>query len=187
MQNKDRFLTRIGLLIMAATFLTGSFSGSMVSAEQGDWPQWRGPNRDGISHETGLLKSWPADGPKVLWRTPFGNGYSGISISGGRIYTMSAPAEDEFVVCVDASNGEEIWRFRTDSKFTNDHGDGPRSTPTVDGELVFALGAKGRLYAVDAGNGEKLWEHDFVNEFESEIPGWGFSTSPLVEGDLLVV
>ena len=179
MKKKKQSLPFVGLLVVSALLLS--------CAKAPEWPPWRGPNRGGIAHETGLLKSWPPDGPKVLWRIPFGNGYSGISISDGRLYTMFAPEEDEFVVCLDQSNGEEIWRCRTDSKFANEHGDGPRSTPTVDGDVVFALGAQGRLYAVDARNGEKLWEHDFVNEYGSEIPGWGFSTSPLVEGNLLVV
>ena len=152
-----------------------------------DWPQWRGPNRDGVSHETGLLSSWPQDGPKVIWRIPFGHGYSGIAVSGGHLYTMFAPRKDEFVVCLDASNGEEIWRFRTDSKFTNNHGDGPRSMPTVHGDVVFALGAKGKLFALDAHHGGRLWEHDLVKEFGSKIPRWGFATSPLVEANLLVV
>ena len=187
MQNKDRFFTRIGLLIMAATFLTWPFSGSMVSAEQGDWPQWRGPNRDGISDETGILKSWPKDGLKVLWRVPIGDGYSGISISQGRLYTMEAEDEGEFVTCLEASSGKEVWRFRTDAKFYNDRGDGPRSAPTVDGNQVFALGASGKLYALDAETGEKLWGHDFVEEFGSGIPGWGFSSSPIVEGNLVLV
>ena len=152
-----------------------------------DWPQWRGPNRDGVSQETGLLSSWQQDGPKVIWRIPFGHGYSGIAVSDGRLYTMFAPENDEFVVCLDASNGKEIWRFRTDSKFTNNHGDGPRSMPTVHGDVVFALGAKGKLYALDAHHGGRLWEHDLVKEFGSKIPRWGFATSPLVEANLLVV
>ena len=100
---------------------------------------------------------------------------------------MFAPENDEFVVCLDASNAKEIWRFRTDSKFTNNHGDGPRSMPTVNGDVVFALGAKGKLYALDAQHGGRLWERDLVGEFGSKIPRWGFATSPLVEANLLVV
>ena len=170
------FLT--GLLAVAMLFGTGS---------KADWPQWQGATRDSISPETGLLKSWPGDGPKVLWRIPVGEGYSGISISKGLLYTMHAPGDDEFVICLDASNGKEIWRSRTDAKYHNGDGNGPRSMPTVDGDWVFALGAKGVLHALDAQNGEKLWAHDFVDEFGSKIPSWGFCTSPLVEGDLLLV
>ena len=160
---------------------------SIEDDSKAEWPQWRGPNRDGISQESGLLKSWPEGGPKVLWRIPVGEGFSGISVSSGRAYTMFAEGDDEFVVCLDASNGKEIWRLRSGSKFKEGHGNGPRSTPTVDGDRVFALGAKGRLYALDVRSGEKMWEHDFVKEFGSHVPPWGFSTSPLVEGDLLLV
>ena len=160
---------------------------SIEDDSKAEWPQWRGPNRDGISQESGLLKSWPEGGPKVLLRIPVGEGFSGISVSSGRAYTMFAEGDDEFVVCLDASNGKEIWRLRSGSKFKEGHGNGPRSTPTVDGDRVFALGAKGRLYALDVRSGEKMWEHDFVKEFGSHVPPWGFSTSPLVEGDLLLV
>lgn len=185
-------INRFFRLSIVLTFWAWHLSGGMLSVEAGDsvnaeWSQWRGPNRDGISHENGLLKSWPAGGPKVIWRIPLGDGYSGISISQGRAYTMYAQGDDEFVVCLDASNGKEMWRFRTDSKFINDQGDGPRSMPTVDDDLVFVLGARGKLYALHSKNGEKVWEHDFVKEFGSNIPGWGFATSPLVEGDLLLV
>jgi outer membrane protein assembly factor BamB len=152
-----------------------------------DWPQWRGPDRDGVSGETELLTSWPDSGPEVLWRVPLGEGYSSVSVAQGRVYTMSGEGPDEFVLCLDASSGAEIWRFRSDSKFSEAHGNGPRSTPTVDGDRVFVLSTKGKLYALGAKNGEKLWQHDFRKQFGSSIPIWGFATSPLVENDLLVV
>ncbi len=152
-----------------------------------EWPQWRGPNRDGISKETGLLKSWPASGPKILWRAASGEGYSGISIANGRAYTMYGQGSDELLVCLDANTGKEIWRFRMDSQFYNDQGNGPRSTPTVDGNLVFVQGAKSTLYAVRADNGQKVWGIDLKKEYGAKIPTWGVSTSPLVEGDLVLV
>ena len=152
-----------------------------------EWAQWRGPNRDGISSETGFLKNWPKEGPKVLWHVSLGEGYSGISIAQGKVYTMAAEGDDEFVICLNASNGEEIWRFRSGAKFTEQRGDGPRSMPTVHGDSVFALGAEGKLYALDARDGTKLWAHNFVEEFDSKIPTWGFSSSPLIEGNLVLV
>ncbi len=152
-----------------------------------EWAQWRGPNRDGISSETGFLKSWSQEGPKVVWHIPFGDGYSGISIAQGKVYTMAAEGDDEYVICLDASNGKEVWRFRSGAKFTEQRGDGPRSMPTVHGDSVFALGAEGKLYALDAGDGTKLWAHNFVEEFDSKIPTWGFSSSPLIEGNLVLV
>jgi outer membrane protein assembly factor BamB len=160
-----------------------------VSTSSLEWSQWRGPNRDGISTETGLLKSWPDGGPEVVWRVALGSGFSGIAISADRLYTMLADSTDEYVVCLDAASGEEIWRVRSDSTFVEGqgYGNGPRSTPTVDGDLLFALSAHGKLHALNAGSGEKLWQRDFVGEFGSTVPQWGFSTSPLIEGNQLIV
>ena len=191
MKMKDRTGILIGLFVMVL-FGFWYLIGSVLSAEADDkdtaeWAQWRGPNRDGISSETGFLKSWPQEGPQVLWQIPLGDGYSGLSIAQGKIYTMFAEGDDEFVICLNASDGMEIWRFRSGAKFTEQRGDGPRSMPTVQGDSVFALGTEGKLYALDAHDGTKLWSHNFVEEFGSNIPTWGFSSSPLIEGDLLIV
>ena len=159
-----------------------------AAAQAADWPQWRGPQRDGISSETGLLQSWSADGPAVQWRTRLGNGFSGISIANGRVFTMFARGADEFAICLDAATGAERWRHRTGPYYKETQGgDGPRSTPTVEGEIVYVLGATGKLFALAAASGVPIWEKDLVAEFDSEVPKWGFSTSPLIEGDLLLV
>ena len=159
-----------------------------AAAQAADWPQWRGPQRDGISSETGLLQSWSADGPAVQWRTRLGNGFSGISIANGRVFTMFAQGDDEFAICLDAETGAERWRHRTGPYYKETQGgDGPRSTPTVEGEIVYVLGATGKLFALAAASGAPIWEKDLVAEFDSEVPKWGFSTSPLIEGDLLLV
>lgn len=157
-----------------------------AAAQAADWPQWRGPERDGISRETGLFT---ADQPFAeAWRTPLGRGFSGIAIADGRVFTMFAQGDDEFAICLDAHTGEERWRFRTGPYYTETQGgDGPRSTPTVDGKFVYVLGAHGQLYALSADSGTKVWEKDLVAEFDSKVPRWGFSTSPLVEGNLLLV
>lgn len=192
MKGRNWFFPVLGFLATITLCWILHLSSQSLNAESSDglepeWIQWRGPNRDGISHETGFLKNWPEAGPKVLWRVPIGDGFSGISISGGRLYTMAAEGSDEFVICLDASDGKEIWRFRSGSKFTEQRGDGPRSMPTVDDDWIFALGAEGKLYALDARDGTKLWAHNFVAEFGSSIPTWGFSSSPLLEGNLLLV
>ena len=191
MKSRKRSVPLCGLLITALLFawfcerdVSSAQSGADATAE---WAQWRGPNRDGISSEKDLLKSWPEVGPEVVWRVPIGEGFSGMSISRGRIYTLSGEGPDEFVLCLDASNGSEIWRFRSDTNFTESHGNGPRSTPTVEGDQVFVLSAKGKLYCLDAENGTKVWRRDLRRHFASRVPGWGFAGSPLIEGDLLLL
>lgn len=151
-----------------------------------EWPGYRGANRDGISPETGLIKTFPAEGPKAEWRVNLGDGYSGIAISGGRIYTMFSQGDDEFVICLDSATGKELWRFRSDSNFVNDQGNGPRSTPTIDDGLVYTFGAHGTLYALNADTGAKVWEHN-PKELGGKEPIWGVSSSALVEGDLLIL
>lgn len=153
-----------------------------------EWPQWRGPHRDGVSSEVGILKAWPPNGPKMLWRVPLGEGFSAISVSQGRVYTMFSKGDDEFVVCFDATDGREIWHFRSDSTYYEyEGGHGPRSTPTIDGDLLFAISAQGKLYALNAASGQEVWSHDLPRKFGSKMPRWGYSISPLVDGELLLV
>lgn len=126
--------------------------------------------------------------PQVLWRVSLGEGFSGISVADGRVYTMFSEEDDEFVICLDASNGEEIWRFRSDSTYyESEGGNGPRATPTIDGEFLFTVSAQGKFYALNSVNGEKVWSYDLIRDFGSYMPRWGFSSSPLVEDDLLLV
>ena len=159
-----------------------------LTTDAADWPQWLGPERNGVSGETGLLNNWPEAGPTVEWRIPLGRGFSGISIADGKVYTMYAESGDEYAICLNAETGEELWRIRTGPYYQEQQGgDGPRSTPTVDGATVYVLSASGMLYALDIENGAPQWQKDLVAEFDCEIPKWGFSTSPLVEGDLLLL
>jgi len=188
----SKYTLRLCGFLMTALLCTWYLAGNAVNAQadgnkKGDWAQWRGPNRDGVSSATGLLKTWPEGGPQVVWRMPIGEGYSGLSIARGRIYTLSGEAPDEFVLCLDANDGSEIWRFRSDTNFTESHGNGPRSTPTVEGNRVYVQSAKGKLYCLDAESGAKVWHRDLRRHFDSDIPGWGFASSPLIEGDLLLL
>ncbi len=159
-------------------------------ASAGDWPQWRGPYRDGVSAETGLLTQWPAEGPTVLWRADSGAGISSVSVSAGRAYTlMQYKGPDaqgkEAVVCWDAARGQELWRYAYDCDYAFDHGDGPRSTPTVQGGRVYAVGATGLFHCLQADTGALLWKHDLLQEFHAPNLRWGVSFSPLVDGDLV--
>ncbi len=152
-----------------------------------DWPQFRGPNRDGISPEPAVLKSWPASGPKILWKVPIGEGYSQVVSAKGRLFTFSGQGSDEIAAALDAATGKQIWRARIDSKWEDGQGNGPRSTPTVDGDLVYVLSPNGKLAALQTANGKVAWQHDLRTEYGANPPGWGISTSPLVEGKLLIV
>ena len=187
----QRFSLLVGVLLTIVFML---MTRSTISVEhhetphQADWHQWRGLNRDGISLETGILKEWPETGPKELWRIPLGDGFSGISISNGRAYTMYAKGEDEIAVCLDAQTGKEIWRNLDDWFYEERQGgNGPRSTPTIDGDKVYVLSAYGRLVALDANTGKQLWDKDFTKAFSSQMPQWGFSMSPIIEGNLLLI
>jgi outer membrane protein assembly factor BamB len=173
-----------GLLIIGFILLTNG----AIFADPVEWHQWRGPNRDGVSSETGILKNWSDDAPKELWRVAIGDGFSGVSVSQGRVYTIYAKGEDEIVVCLDAATGKEVWRYLTDYLYENRQGgNGPRSTPTIDGDKVYVLSAYGRLVALDAATGKQLWDHDLTKVFGSGTPQHGFSGSPIVEGDLLLI
>jgi outer membrane protein assembly factor BamB len=166
------------------TLLLCLLAGTALAA---DWPQFRGPNRDGISRENGLLKSWPAGGPKVLWKTLVGEGYSHLVVSKGRLFTLYGEGSGDFAVAYDAATGKPLWRVPLGRKYENGQGNGPRSTPTVDGDVVYVLTATGKLAALNAADGKKIWAHDLREEFDAEPPTWGISTSPLVEGNLLLV
>ena len=172
---------KIRTLLVAAAL--SSWSPDVLA---GDWPGYRGPNRDGRSSETGLLERWPESGPVVRWRIPLGTGYSGIAVAGGRVVTLFGAGGDELAASFDAESGEEVWRFRLGANFRNNQGHGPRSTPTIDGDLVYVLGARSKLYALETATGSVRWGLDLVKDLGSRVPEWGTSTSPLIDGGHLI-
>jgi outer membrane protein assembly factor BamB len=158
-------------------------TGNLVStAVTTDWPQWRGPKRDGISTETGLLDQWPADGPPIVWQARgLGDGYASVSVAGGKVFTMGKRSGREFLIALDAANGRELWATEVGG------GDHSNCTPTVDGNLVFAVGLNGDLMCADANTGAEKWRSNFGRDFGGRMmSGWGFSESPLVDGDRLI-
>jgi outer membrane protein assembly factor BamB len=153
-----------------------------------EWFQWRGANRDGIAADTGLLQAWPKSGPPQVWRTGgLGNGYSSFSTSAGRLYTLGARAGTEYVVALDRATGKKVWETQNGRRYENDRGDGPRSTPTVDGDRLFVLGGSGDLTCLDAATGSKVWSINLVSKFGGVNPYWGYSESPLIVGDRILV
>jgi outer membrane protein assembly factor BamB len=151
-----------------------------------DWPQWRGPNRDNVSTETGLLKEWPKGGPALVWKaTGLGQGFSTVSVVGDRIYTMGDGPDSSYIRCISLSDGKPIWSTKV-GKPGGDH-PGTRCTPTVDGQMVYALGQWGDLVAVNAADGKEVWRKSMKNDFQGKMmSGWGYAESPLVDGDKVV-
>ena len=159
-----------------------------VAQASASWPQWRGANRDGISKETGLLKQWPENGPPLLWKASgAGGGYSSFSVANGRIYTMGLRGDKEYVIAFDAATGKEVWASPAGRAFRNDRGDGPRGTPTIDGDKLYALGGSGDLSALDVKTGKVIWTMNLLDKFGGSNITWGISESPLVIGEKLLV
>jgi outer membrane protein assembly factor BamB len=177
---------RITLLSVSALLVLISFEARAQSGT--DWPQWRGPNRDGISKETGLLKQWPAEGPPLVWKAKgAGGGYSSLAIARGRLFTMGIRGEREHVIAFDVKTGKEVWATPHGSAFRNDRGDGPRGTPTVDGDRLYALGGSGDLSCIDAATGRIIWTMNVLEKFGGSNITWGISESPLVIGEKVLV
>ena len=150
-----------------------------------DWPSWRGPNRDGICTETGLLKEWPEGGPPLAWKaTGLGEGYSGPAIVGNVLYTMGSADGKEWVLALDwTQQGKKVWATPI-GPIRHDGGGyaGPRSTPTIDGDRLYTLGAAGDLVCLDAARGKPIWGRDLVRDFGGHIPPWSYAESVLVDG-----
>lgn len=169
----------------AATVRTPSKSDDSASA--GDWPQYNGPRRDNISTETGLLKSWPDDGPPRAWTASgLGEGYSAVSVSDGRVFTMGNIGDEEHVIALDLQSGQKLWSTRSGRAFRENMGNGPRSTPTVDGDRVYALGANGDLVCLEASSGTRRWHVNILDAFGGNNIQWGISESVLVDGDRVI-
>ena len=153
-----------------------------------DWPQWRGVNRDGVSPETGLLKTWPAGGPRLLWKTQgLGEGYSAFSVSKGRLFTQGQRGNQGFVLALDADSGKKLWEKPIGGAFRERRGHGPRGTPSVDGNRLYALGADGSLACLEAATGKEMWSANILKRFGSDVLHWGISESPLIDGERVVV
>ena len=184
--------------LTACLLLLGS-----LPAPAEDWPQWFGPNRDGVWRETGIVEKFPKGGPKVLWRTPIQRGYAGPAVSGDRVYVMDREADDsreararaartgfkpgnERLLCLDATTGRIIWEKSHRCAYTMAYSAGPRVTPTVDGDRVYTFGGEGNLICRSTKDGAEKWSHDFKKLFSVETQTWGFAAGPLIHGDLII-
>jgi len=154
-----------------------------------DWPQWRGPQRDGVSRETGLLKKWPADGPPIAWKaTGLGGSYCTPSVAGGKVFGMGYVNDEEVIWAVSEKDGSQLWMKKVATKAGKfGHNTGSRSTPTVDGDRVYAVGINGDLICVKAADGETVWTKNYAKDFSGKMmSGWGYSESVLIDGDKVI-
>lgn len=167
-------------------------------AHADDWPQWMGPNRDGVWAETGVLTALPPGGPKLLWRTPIHGGYAGPAVAGGKVFVTDFDAGvtkgepdrrdalegNERILCLDAKTGGKLWEYKYPCKYNIAYPAGPRCTPTVDGDRLYSFGAEGRLVCLTTA-GKLVWEKELKDEYKIAAPIWGFTSHPLVDADTL--
>ena len=157
------------------------------SSSSNEWTQFGGPNRDNISTETGLMQSWPAAGPPLKWSIRgLGEGYSSVSLSGNRLLTMGNRGDREMTLCFDVETGRELWATQTGAAYREGQGNGPRGTPTIDGNRVYVLGANGDLACLDLDTGARQWGGNILQEFGGSNITWGISESVLIDGDRLI-
>jgi outer membrane protein assembly factor BamB len=161
---------------------------SSLAASAGDWPQFRGSNRDNISTETGLLRKWPANGPRVLWKTTVCQGYAGAAIKDGRVYLndYDEAKKEHLVRCISLADGKDLWHWSYPVEIRPNHAI-TRTVPAVGRQLVFSLDPKCRLHALDARTGKLVWEKNLVQEYKTTIPQWYAGQNPLLDGDRVVV
>jgi outer membrane protein assembly factor BamB len=170
-----------------AVFVT-SFAATPAARRAFDWPQWQGQDRTAVSRETGLLQDWPKEGPPLAWQIDtLGGGYSTPSISAGRIFGMSYRGDDEVVWALDEATGKELWSARIAAANRKvGYGEGSRCTPTVEGDVLYALGVNGDLVCLETANGKERWHKNLKKDFGGNVGGWGYSESPLIDGDRLL-
>jgi outer membrane protein assembly factor BamB len=180
---------------MSSALLLAAFALAAPStASTGDWPQWRGPNRDGKSPETGLIAGWPENGPAVAWENlKVGIGYGSPTVVGDKVFLLggdaNAAGSAEHVLCLKLADGKEVWRtpFKTSpGKFLDGWGGGPRSTPTFANDHLYCLGSTGDLLCLKAADGKEVWRKNLVKDFGGVIPTWGYSESPLIDGENVI-
>ena len=173
--------------LVAAGVLAGAVALSAQSASV-EWPQWRGPDRNGLSKETGLLAQWPRSGPAVAWSAAMlGAGYGSIAVQGERVYVQGMRNNQSVVSTLNRADGKPVWVRILGAAGDNDRGPGPRGTPTIDGDRLYALSETGDLACLRTSDGSVIWQRNILKEFRGDNPYWLLSESPLVDGNLVIV
>jgi len=169
--------------------LTTTFALLFPAVRADDWPQWLGPNRNGVSAEKGLLDAFPKAGPKIVWRRDVGEAFSGAVVAEGKLIVFHRVGDEEVVEALNAGTGKEIWKFTYPCKYRDNYskGNGPRATPVVSGDKLITLGADGALHGLTLADGKKLWSRSLTAEYKTPLGFFGIGTSPLVEQNLVLV
>ena len=176
---------------MVVTLILAAGLASVMASQAppvSDWPQWRGPDRTGLSKESGLMKQWPASGPPRVWLVSnLGSGYGSVAIKGERIFVQSLLARQSTVASLNRADGKIVWSRALGQGGNNDRGPGPRGTPTVDGDRLYVLTENGELACLKDQDGSVLWQRNILTDFRSRNIPWDISESPLVDGDKVIV
>ncbi len=174
------FVCGLGISVIIAS--------SYGTAEAADWPNWRGPNHNGVSHETGWTAIWPKGGPKVLWKKSIGTGFASMAVSNGRVYAMGNIKDKDILYCLDAETGEEIWKKSYACPlYKKEHEGGPSATPTVDGDAIYTFSKDGDAIRFKAATGEIVWHKKLNKELGLKHPTWYFASSPLVIDNMVIL
>jgi outer membrane protein assembly factor BamB len=179
---------RLLAIVLALTLAPLTTGAPAPVAPIADWPQWRGPERTGLSSEAGLLKQWPASGPSQIWSiSNLGEGYGSLAVKGDRIYVQGTSGAASAVFCLNRADGKTVWTASLGPKVNEGRGNGPRSTPTLDDDRIYVLTENGDLACLRARDGSRIWSKNMLKEFGGENPHWLISESPLVDGNRLIV
>ncbi len=179
---KQNRLLRVLLAFLMTPLMIGA------QASNAEWPQWRGPSRNGLSSDTGLLKQWPPSGPRQVWSiSSLGEGYGSLAIKSDRLYVQGTSGNASVVFCLNRVDGKTIWSASLGPKVNEGRGNGPRSTPTIDEDRVYVLTENGDLACLRARDGGRVWSKNILKEFGGRNPGWLISESPLVDGNRVIV
>ena len=168
-------LHAINILVLALQCFTLA-----TDASSEDWPQWRGPERDGVWRVEGIIAELPEGQIPLAWSTEIGSGYSGPTVSNGKVYVMDRTNSDERVICLDSATGKEVWVHSYPAQYTVSYKAGPRASVTIDEGKAFAVGAMGHFHCLDASTGKVVWQRDLRNDYDIEMPIWGIASSPLI-------
>ena len=177
-----RLLLGPAVLVLSGVVLTAQAPSST------DWPQWRGPNRDGISRETGLLQAWPKTGPPLVWSAAeLGAGFGSVAVRDDRVFVQGLRGRQSIVTALQRSSGKPVWSKVIGEGRSNDRGPGPRGTPTLDADRLYVLTENGDLACLRVQDGTRIWQRNILADFRGDLPNWLISESPLVDGNLVIV